>query len=193
MKMEEVIEIYKRHSALMKGHFLLSSGLHSDTYLQSELVMQYPFVAKLLMKELAKKIYNFDFSTILSPAIGGIRSGYELARTLNKRSIFVERVEGRLALRRGFSIIRGEKILVMEDVITTGKSTIETIEVAKSFDANIVLVSALVDRSEDDIDFGVPLIPLVKFKVYTYLPDNCELCKKGIPLVSPGSRHNVKL
>jgi len=140
-----------------------------------------------------QKIYYFDFSTILSPAIGGIRSGYELARVLNKRSIFVERVEGKLALRRGFSIIRDEKILVMEDVITTGKSTIETIEVAKSFGAHIVLVSALVDRSENDIDFGVPLIPLVKFKVNTYKPDNCELCKKGMPLVSPGSRHNVSL
>lgn len=189
MNSEEVIEIYKRHSALMKGHFLLASGLHSDTYLQSELVMQYPFIARQLMEELAKKIYMYDFSTILSPAIGGIRAGYELANVLNKKAIFVERVDGKMSLRRGFCIQKDEKIMVMEDVLTTGKSTIETIEVAKSFGAKIVLVSALIDRSEKVIDFNVPLLPLVKFKVLTYSAKDCQLCKNKVPLVAPGSRH----
>jgi orotate phosphoribosyltransferase len=189
MNSQEIIEIYKKHSALMTGHFLLSSGLHSDTYLQSELVMQYPFIAKALMEELAKKIYIYDFSTILSPAIGGIRVGYELARTLNKRAIFLERVDGKMSLRRGFNISKNEKIVIMEDVLTTGKSTIETIVVAKSFGAEIVLVSSLIDRSEMYIDFNAPLIPLVKFKVLTYGASDCQLCKKGLPLVTPGSRH----
>jgi orotate phosphoribosyltransferase len=190
MNSEEVIEIYKKHFALMKGHFLLSSGLHSDTYLQSELVMQYPFIARLLMEELAKKIYMYDFSTILSPAIGGIRAGYELARILNKKAIFVERVDGKMSLRRGFCIERNEKIMVMEDVLTTGKSTIETIEVSKTFNANLILVSALVDRSENEIHLNVPLIPLIKYKVLTYDADICPLCKKGMPIVKPGSRHS---
>jgi orotate phosphoribosyltransferase len=189
MNSQEIIEIYKKHSALMTGHFLLSSGLHSDTYLQSELVMQYPFIARFLMEELAKKIYMYEFSTILSPAIGGIRVGYELARILNKRAIFVERNEGKMTLRRGFNIDKGEKLVLMEDVLTTGKSTKEAIEVANEFGGRVILVSALVDRSERDIDFNAPLIPLVKFKVLTYDANDCQLCKKGLPLVTPGSRH----
>jgi orotate phosphoribosyltransferase len=189
MNTEEVLDVYKRHYALMHGHFLLSSGLHSDTYLQSELVMQYPFIAKLLIEELAKKIYMYEFSTILSPAIGGIRVGYELARILNKRAIFVERIEGKMTLRRGFNIDKGEKLVVMEDVLTTGKSTKEAIEVAKEFGGRVILVSALVDRSEADLNFEVPVIPLIKFSVLTYNASDCALCKKGIPITKPGSRY----
>jgi orotate phosphoribosyltransferase len=132
----------------------------------------------------------YDFSTILSPAIGGIRAGYELARILNKKAIFVERVDGKMSLRRGFCIERNEKIMVMEDVLTTGKSTIETIEVSKTFNANLILVSALVDRSENEIHLNVPLIPLIKYKVLTYDADIFPLCKKGMPIVKPGSRHS---
>lgn len=186
---QEIIEIYKSHSALLKGHFLLSSGMHSDTYLQSALVMQYPFMAEQLLEELAKKIYFYDFSTVLSPAIGGIRVGYEIARILRKRSIYAERVNGEMQLRRGFKIFEGERIMVMEDVLTTGKSVNEVLNIVKAQGAKPVLVSALIDRSPGAVSFDIPFIPLLKLNVLTYSPNECPLCKQDLPLVSPGSRH----
>jgi orotate phosphoribosyltransferase len=185
----DVLDIYRKNGAFLEGHFLLSSGLHSNAYLQSELVMQYPFIAKKLVAALADKIYSFDFSTVLSPAVGGIRPGYELARIMSKKAIFAERLEGKLFLRRGFHIEKGERVIIMEDVITTGKSTNETIEVAKNCGANVVLVASLIDRSGSGIDFDVPFFTLASINVATFTSDNCQLCKDNIPFTSPGSRH----
>lgn len=184
----EIIEIYKKHDALLKGHFLLSSGLHSDMYLQSALVMQYPIIAENIIGELVKKVYHMNFTTVVSPAIGGIRFGYELARLLKKRSIFTERTNGEMGFRRGFSLQEGEAVLLAEDVVTTGKSTKECMKVIRNAGAKVVGVTSLIDRSGGSVDFGVPFIPLITVEVNTYEPENCPLCKEGIPLTKPGSR-----
>ncbi|HCW92341.1 MAG TPA: orotate phosphoribosyltransferase, partial [Flexistipes sinusarabici] len=139
---KEIIEIYKKHDALLKGHFLLSSGLHSDMYLQSALVMQYPVIAESIINELVKKVYFMNFTTVVSPAIGGIRFGYELARLLKKRSVFTERTNGQMSFRRGFSLQEGESVLVAEDVVTTGKSTKECIKVVEDTGAKVVGVTS---------------------------------------------------
>jgi orotate phosphoribosyltransferase len=186
---KEIIDIYKKHNALLKGHFLLSSGLHSDTYLQSALVMQYPIIAENIISELVKKIYHMNFVTVVSPAIGGIRFGYELARLLKKRSIFTERTNGAMSLRRGFHLEENEKVLVAEDVVTTGKSTKECINVIEESKAEVVGITSLVDRSDGKLDFGVPFFPLIKVNVKTYSPDSCPLCNEGITLEKPGSRN----
>lgn len=187
----EIIEIYKKHNALLKGHFLLSSGLHSDTYLQSALVMQYPIIAESIIGELVKKLYHMNFTTVVSPAIGGIRFGYELARLLKKRSVFTERTNGTMSLRRGFTLEEGETVLLAEDVVTTGKSTKECMKVVEDSGAKIVCVTSLIDRSGGDADFGVPFVPLIKVNVNTYEPESCPMCKEGIPLTKPGSREIV--
>lgn len=188
---KEIIEIYKKHDALLKGHFLLSSGLHSDMYLQSALVMQYPIIAESIISELVKKVYHMNFTTVASPAIGGIRFGYELARLLKKRSVFTERTNGDMSFRRGFSLQEGETVLLAEDVVTTGKSTKECMKVVEDTGAKVVGVTSLIDRSGGGIDFGVPFIPLITVEVNTYEPESCPLCREGIPLTKPGSREVV--
>jgi len=188
MTEKEILFIYKKHKALLKGHFLLSSGLHSDTYLQSALVMQYPFMAEKIMEELAGRLYHINFDTVVSPAIGGIRFGYELARALRKKSIFTERLEGNMALRRGFDLKKDEKIIIAEDVITTGKSTKEVINVVENHGAKVVGVTCLVDRSGGLAKYNVPLISLVKVDVKTYDATSCPLCKEGVKITKPGSR-----
>jgi len=188
---KEIIEIYKKHNALLKGHFLLSSGLHSDMYLQSALVMQYPVIAESIIGELVKKVYHMNFTTIVSPAIGGIRFGYELARLLKKRSVFTERTDGEMSFRRGFSLQEGETVLLAEDVVTTGKSTKECMKVVEDTGAKVIGVTSLIDRSGGGVDFGVPFIPLIAVEVNTYKPEKCPLCKEGLPLTKPGSREVV--
>jgi orotate phosphoribosyltransferase len=189
MTEEQILEIYKRHNALLKGHFLLSSGLHSDTYLQSALVMQYPIIAEEIISELVKKLYDIQFTTVVSPAIGGIRFGYELARLLKKKAIFTERVDGKMTLRRGFQLDEGELVLIAEDVVTTGKSTKECIDAVNAHGGKVVGITCLIDRSSGVHDFEYPFYPLIKVDVKTYKPEECPLCKKDISLVKPGSRN----
>ncbi|MBZ4644319.1 MAG: orotate phosphoribosyltransferase [Deferribacteres bacterium] len=188
MTLEQVLDIYKRHGALLKGHFLLSSGLHSDTYLQSALVMQYPVIAEEIISELVKKLYDVQFTTVVSPAIGGIRFGYELARLLKKKAIFTERVDGKMTLRRGFQLSEGELVLIAEDVVTTGKSTKECIDAVLQTGAKVVAVTSLIDRSGGQAKFDYPFYPLIRLEVKTYSPEECPLCKQNIELVKPGSR-----
>jgi orotate phosphoribosyltransferase len=188
MTLEQVLDIYKRHGALLKGHFLLSSGLHSDTYLQSALVMQYPVIAEEIISELVKKLYDVQFTTVVSPAIGGIRFGYELARLLKKKAIFTERVDGKMTLRRGFQLSEGELVLIAEDVDTTGKSTKECIDAVLQTGAKVVAVTSLIDRSGGQAKFDYPFYPLIRLEVKTYSPEECPLCKQNIELVKPGSR-----
>ncbi|MGE4319104.1 MAG: orotate phosphoribosyltransferase [Deferribacterales bacterium] len=191
MKAEQVLEIYKQHNALLEGHFLLSSGLHSDRFLQSELIMQYPAVVVDIVEELARQLIDLDFTTVVSPAIGGIRFGYELARQLKKRTLFTERVDETMTFRRGFSLNKGEKVIIAEDIVTTGKSTKECMDAVIKAGGEIVAITCLIDRSGGRAQFDQPFYPLAQLDVQTYDPADCPLCKKGLPAVKPGSR-NIK-
>jgi len=189
---DQIKEIFLKADAFLEGHFLLSSGLHSPYYLQCARVLQYPDYAETLCRELARRIKELgvEFDLVIAPAIGGIIVSYETARHLGVRGIFAERVEGKLTLRRGFEIKPGERAVVVEDVVTTGKSTRETIEVVKAHGGRVVAVGSLVDRSGGKVDFGVPFTTLWRLEVPVYQPENCPLCKEGkIPLVKPGSRN----
>lgn len=189
MTNEQIIDVFKKHNALLNGHFLLSSGLHSDKYLQCALIMQYPAIAERLINDLVLQTYHLEFTTVVSPAIGGIRFGYEFARQLRKRSLFTERADGVVQFRRGFTMREGEKVVIAEDVVTTGKSTKECMEAVRKAGGDIQAVVSLVDRSGTDIDFGVPFISLMKIDVHTYDPADCPLCRQGTPAVKPGSRN----
>ena len=188
MTSEEVLEIYKKTGALLTGHFLLSSGLHSEQYLQSALVLQQPEAATKLCAALADRFLDIKIDAVIAPALGGILVAHETARALGVRGIFAERQSCELMLRRGFSLRAGERVLVVEDVITTGKSTKETMEVVKKAGGLVVAAGALVDRSGGKADFGVPARFLVMLSVPTYAADACPLCKAGSAPVKPGSR-----
>lgn len=175
--------------AVRKGHFQLSSGLHSPVYMQCALVLQHPAHAAGLVKDLAARFSNDKIDAVVAPALGGVIFGYEVARQLGVRSLFVERDDSRkFSLRRGFSLAKGERVLVAEDVITTGGSTRETIEVVQAAGADLAGVAALVDRSGGEVDFGVRFEALLTEKVETYSPEDCPLCQEGIPVEKPGSR-----
>ncbi len=188
MTSDEVLEIYKKTGALLTGHFLLSSGLHSDRYLQSALVLQQPDLATKLCAALAKNFADMKIDLVIAPALGGVFVSHETARALGVRALFAERVNGELVLRRGFSIKPGERVLVVEDVITTGKSTKETINVAAKAGGVVVAAGSLVDRSNGKADIGVPYKSLVTLDVPTYTAETCPLCKSGSVPVKPGSR-----
>lgn len=189
MKQNEALDLYRRTGAYLEGHFRLSSGLHSPGYMQSALVLQHPVEAARLGAAIAGHVSQLNPSLVLSPALGGLIIGHEVARALGVRAMFAERAGGTdLTLRRGFGLSPSDRVLVVEDVITTGKSTRETIDVARRAGAEVVGAAAIVDRSGGSIDLGVPSFTLVSLEVPTYDPDNCPLCSKGIPVVKPGSR-----
>lgn len=187
---EEVLDLYKKTGALLNGHFLLSSGLHSDMYLQSALVLQMPDTATRLCAALARLFEGEKIEAVIAPALGGVLVSHETARALGVRALFAERVSGTLTLRRGFSIRPGERILVVEDVITTGKSTRETIEVVKKAEGVVVAAGSLIDRSGGSADLGVSYKSLAVLKFPTYEPGSCPMCKAGTAPVKPGSRGN---
>lgn len=188
MTSEEVLDIYKKTGALLTGHFLLSSGLHSEQYLQSALVLQQPDIATKLCAALAEPFKNSRIGVVIAPALGGVFVSHETARALGVRALFAERVNGELTLRRGFVINPGERVLVVEDVITTGKSTKETIEVVKKAGGDVVAAASLVDRSGGKAELGVPYKSLVTLNVPTYAPEACPFCKSGSAPIKPGSR-----
>lgn len=188
MTSEEVLELYKNTGALLSGHFLLSSGLHSERYLQSALVLQQPNIATRLCAELASHFRDLEIDVVLAPALGGVFVSHETARALGVRALFAERVNGELTLRRGFSIKAGERVLIVEDVITTGKSTKETIVVAQKAGGVVVAVGSLVDRSGGKAELGVPYKSLATLEVPSYTAETCPLCKTGSVPVKPGSR-----
>ena len=185
---EEILNIFKESGALLEGHFILTSGLHSDKYFQCAKVFQYPWHADALARETAAFYAASDIDVVVSPAVGGIVFGQEVARHLSKRSIFTERKDGEMMLRRGFEVSAGEKCLVAEDVTTTGGSVKEVIAALEKHGAEIVAVTAVVDRSGGKVDFGVPYHALFEMRVETFNPDNCPLCRSGSPAVKPGSR-----
>jgi orotate phosphoribosyltransferase len=184
----DVLALFRSSGALLEGHFKLSSGLHSGKYLQSALVLQHPEMATALGMAIAERTQHLQPTVVLSPALGGIVIGQETARALGARSMFAERQEGKLTLRRGFTLSDADRVLVVEDVITTGGSTKETIDVAAATGAQVVGAAAIIDRGNNDATLGMPLFSLVKLDVPAHQPDGCPMCAAGQPVVKPGSR-----
>jgi orotate phosphoribosyltransferase len=183
-----ILDRFRRSRALLEGHFRLTSGLHSPGYLQCALVLQHPREAEALGAAIADRVRRLGVQTVLSPALGGIVIGQEVGRALGVRAIFAERQDGRLALRRGFTLEPGEAVLVVEDVVTTGGSTRETIEVARQAGAVVVAAAAIIDRSGGQQKLDVPFHVLAEVSLPTYDPESCPLCLAGQPVVKPGSR-----
>jgi orotate phosphoribosyltransferase len=186
----DVLSLFRARGALLDGHFRLTSGLHSGGYLQSALVLQDPRDASLVGEAIAARVRHLGAQVILSPALGGIVIGHEVARALGVRALFAERQDGRLTLRRGFALAPGERVLVIEDVVTTGGSTRETMAVAEAVGAVVVGAASIIDRSGGSADLGVPYEALERLDVPAYDPAACPLCARGIPVVKPGSRGN---
>jgi len=174
IKTEEVMKKFEQAGAIQKGHFKLTSGVHSDTYIQCAQIMQHPEFMHNLCSELGRKFRGDDIDVIVGPPW--------------VRAIFTERENGKMTLRRSFEIKEGEKVLVVEDVTTTGSSVREVIDIVKSRQGRVVGVGVLIDRSGGEVDFGVKTEKLLTINIKTYLPEECPLCKKGIPVVKPGSR-----
>lgn len=184
----DVKELLIKYEGLLSGHFCLTSGLHSDTYFQCAKLYQYPDVVEKLAYKLAKKLEEIDFDTIVAPAIGAVIFGYEVARQAKKRNLFVERKDNIMQLRRGYKIEKGERIVIIEDVITTARTVFETKEALKEFDCEIKGVGCIVDRTQGKLDSEFKIYSLLKSSPVTYEAKDCPLCKKGIELVKLGSR-----
>ena len=188
MNAEQVIDQFRTTGALLEGHFQLSSGLHSTVYLQCALVLQFPEKAQTFGRAIAEKFEGQGIQLVASPAIGGIVIGHEVARALGARFVWTEREAGQMTLRRGFTVAPCEKTLVVEDVVTTGGSTRDTIEALKKAGADVVGAASIIDRSAGSADVGVPLTSLASLKVLSVAAVDCDACKLGELVVKPGSR-----
>jgi len=188
MQQREVVERFRRTGALLEGHFVLTSGLHSTQYLQCALVLQHPAEAEAFGRAVAGRFGAGEVETVAAPAIGGIVIGWEVARALGVRSIWTEREGGGMTLRRGFAVRPGERVLVVEDVITTGGSTRETCDALRAAGALVVGAASIIDRSAGRADVGVPRFALATLDVPAVSPADCALCAAGVPAVKPGSR-----
>ena len=188
MTEQDIRGIFLKTNAIMDGHFLLTSGLHSPHYVEKFNVLQHPKYTELLCKEMAEKFKDANIETVVGPVTGGIILAHETGKALNARAIFTERVNGKMTFRRGFKLHEGERVLIVEDIVTTGGSIKEVIEVVKENGGIPVAVSMLVDRSGGKIDFGdVPSTALLHMNVETYKPEDCPLCKNNIPITKRGS------
>lgn len=183
---QNIEKLLEENNGLLKGHFCLTSGLHSDTYFQCAKLYENPKAVEILGQGLAKKLESVEFDTIVSPAIGAIIIGYEVAKQTEKRNLFVERKDGVLQLRRNYQLKKGEKVIIVEDVITTARTINETYEAIKEFKPEVIGVACLVDRTKGQTDYNIT--SLLQVNPVTYEPDNCPLCAEGIELVKPGSR-----
>lgn len=183
-----MIEKFRTTGALLEGHFVLTSGLHSANYLQCALLLQYPAEAEHLGRAIAEHFRNDRIQLVASPAIGGIVIGYEVARQLGARFIWTERDSGKMTMRRGFSVSPGERTLVVEDVITTGGSTLETVETLRAAGVDVIGAASIIDRSSGKAEVGVKRIALATLDVPTLDPSVCNLCRQGVPAIKPGSR-----
>ncbi len=186
MTKEEILDIFRKTGVMLEGHFLLTSGRHSDKYMQCAKLFQYPDISEKFSKELAGRFDNIDL--VAGPAIGGIILAYEVARQLGVPNVFAERENGAMTLRRGFSVQEGARVLVVEDVVTTGGSVKEVIELLTKLGATVAGVGSIVDRSNGNVNFGVPFESVLCMQVISYEPQECPLCKTGIHAVKPGSR-----
>jgi orotate phosphoribosyltransferase len=191
LESEDVIKRFKEFGALLEGHFMLTSGLHSEVYLQCALVLQYPKVAAEFGQAIAEHFRKENISAVVSPAIGGIVIGHEVARALDARFMWTERQDVAMVLRRGFSVAAGERVLVVEDVVTTGGSTRETVAALQACGANVIAAASIIDRSAGEANVGVPRIALATLNVASVQPVVCEPCKAGGQAIKPGSRKAV--
>lgn len=185
---QHLLTIFQQTGALLEGHFQLTSGLHSPRYLQCALVLQYPEHAEFVGRALAAKFRDDRVDAVVAPAIGGIIVAHETARAIGARALFTEREAGVMTLRRGFRLSRGERVLVVEDVVTTGGSTRETIDAVIDADGVVIGAGSMVDRSGGAVDVGVKRQSLLTLEVASYDPSECPLCKEGVPPIKPGSR-----
>ena len=195
MTRDELLDLFRRSGALLEGHFRLTSGLHSSGYLQCALVLQHPAHAEALGRAIADRTRSFRPTAVLSPALGGVVIGHEVGRALGVRALFAERQDGGLTLRRGFVIAENDRVLVVEDVLTTGGSTRETMQVARASGGQVVGAASIVNRSGHSTGsgqvaalFDVPFASLLDVDLPTYEPDKCPLCAQGLPVIKPGSR-----
>jgi len=195
MTRDELLDLFRRTGALLDGHFRLSSGLHSAGYLQCALVLQHPAHAEALGRALTDHVRELRPTVVLSPALGGVIIGHEVGRALGVRAIFAERQDGELTLRRGFMLAEADRVLLVEDVLTTGGSTRETMQVATAAGGRVVGAASIVDRSGGKkkmsgggATLGVPFASLLDIDLPAYEPDQCPLCAKGLPVTKPGSR-----
>ena len=188
MTRDELLDQFRRSGALLEGHFRLSSGLHSSGYMQSALVLQHPNDAERLGRALAERLRQLRPSVVVSPALGGLIIGHEVARALGVRFLFVERQDGEFVLRRGFTLGETDRVVGVEDVFTTGRSTRETMQAVRAAGAQLVGAGAIVDRGGGALRFDVPHEALLEIDLPVYQPEECPLCEKGLPIVKPGSR-----
>jgi len=190
---ESILELFRSTGAYLQGHFRLTSGLHSSEYLQSALVLQHPAAAEKLgrlIAEAIRKLTPVPIELVVSPALGGLIIGHEVARALGTRFLFLERdaATGKMQLRRGFTVAAGQTAVVIEDVITTGGTTVDVVDILRSAGANVLAAGSIIDRSGGKADVGVPRSALVTMHVAAHYPEACPMCQKGIPVVKPGSR-----
>ena len=182
----ELLNLLEQAEGVLHGHFCLTSGLHSDIYFQCAKLYQYPEITEKLGKMLAEKLSGIEFDTIVAPAIGAVIIGYETAKNAKKRNLFVERKDGVMQLRRGYTLKKGERVVIIEDVITTARTIKETMEAIKEYEPEVVAVGCIVDRTKGKTGYNIK--SLMQIDPVVYEPENCPLCKEGIPLVKPGSR-----
>ena len=186
---QEVLDLLSKTGAVLDGHFVLSSGKHAGRYIQCAKLLQYPDKAERVCRTLAAKAEGFrPIDLVVGPALGGILVSYELARALGVRSLFTERWEGRTVLRRGFEIEPGERVLIAEDVVTTGRSTLEVVDEVKENDGEVVGIACIVDRRPAGFELPGPLVSALKLEIPIYEPSDCPLCRKGLPVNKLGSR-----
>ena len=185
-----VIDILKESGALLEGHFLLSSGRHSNRYCQCARLLQYPHKAEQVLKSAVEQLRNVDFDIAVGPAMGGIIVAYEIGRQTGKPAVFTERENGNMALSRGFEIKEGQKVIITEDVVTTGKSSLEVAELLKSMGAVVVGIACIADRSSSTLPY--PVYSCVKLDIESWEKEQCPLCAEGIPYIKPGSRSSIK-
>lgn len=186
----EVLNLLEQAEGVLHGHFCLTSGLHSGIYFQCAKLYQYPEITSELGKRLAEKLSDIEFDTIVAPAIGAVIIGYETAKNAKKRNLFVERKDGVMQLRRGYTLKKGEKVVIIEDVITTARTIKETMEAIKEYEPEVVAVGCIVDRTKGKTEYNIK--SLLQIDPVVYDPNDCPLCREGIELVKPGSRTEVK-
>ncbi len=186
MNKNEILDIFRETGVMLEGHFLLTSGRHTNRYMQCAKLFQRAQISERFSKQLAAKFSDVDI--VAGPAIGGIILAYEVSRQIGVPNIFAERENGKMSLRRGFKIDKGARVLVVEDVVTTGGSVREVIDLIRNLGGAVAGVGCIVDRSNGDVDFGVPFEAVLSMEVISYLPEKCPLCKQGSAPVKPGSR-----
>lgn len=185
---DQVLDIFRESNALLEGHFRLTSGRHSNRYMQCAQVLQYPDQTTKLCTEIVEHFADAGIEVVIGPAMGGIVVAYEVGRQLGVKAIFTERENGKMTLRRNFRIEPGQKVLVVEDVVTTGGSVFEVIDVVKEQGGQLVGVGVLVDRSNGQVEFGVPTKAVLSMEVVSWEAEDCPMCAEGLPVVKPGSR-----